>query len=364
LLITGTAIPSIVGVALLKGLNGKPNVRSSHTNETPLLGGVAVFAGLILSTVIIAGVGFVHELKYIIAGLIILFFIGVKDDILVIDPKKKLVAQIFASLIVIVLGDIRISTFHGMFGVDMLPYLLSIAFTLFVFIILINGFNLIDGIDGLASGIGIITSIAFGAWFWMAGYISYVVFCFSLAGSLIAFFRFNVFSKENKIFLGDTGALIIGLSMAVVTVRFLQYEGTTPGNHIVPATPAVAIGIMIVPLSDTLRVFLIRILKGYSPFKADRSHVHHRLLDLGMSHLQATLTIISVNLLFIGMVILLQDMNTELLLAIVGLLAIVVSSIPVFLLKRKARAMPIKYSIPTIVFQPEHMETQAEKKIL
>src|SRR5450759_4538014 len=117
-MITWNAIPSIVAVAKAKGLNGVPNGRSSHKNSTPLLGGVAVFAGLILSTVIIAGVGFICELMYIFAGFIILFFIGVKDDILIIDPKKKLIGEVLASLVIIILGDIRISNFHGFEGIN------------------------------------------------------------------------------------------------------------------------------------------------------------------------------------------------------------------------------------------------------
>ena len=335
--ITWSAIPSIVKVARLKGFYGYSNGRSSHTDSTPLLGGVAVFAGLILSTVVIAGIGFVHELKYIIAGMIILFFVGVKDDILIVDPKKKLTAQVMASLIIIVLGDIRIGNFHGVAGINEIPYVAGVFFTLFVFVLLINGFNLIDGIDGLAAGVGIITSITFGIWFWMAGHIPYVVLCVSLAGSMIAFFRFNVFSKGNKIFLGDTGSLIIGLTMAVVVVRFLQFELLTSEKFNVPATPAVAIGILIVPLFDTLKVFTIRISKGISPFRADRRHLHHRLLDLGMSHLKTTMIILSVNILFIVMVLLLQDIRSIPLLSLELVLAIVLSYIPVYLLNRKTK---------------------------
>jgi len=336
-LITFTSIPSIVSVAKAKGLNDKPNGRSSHNNGIPLFGGVAVFAGFILSTVIIAGVGFVHELKYIIAGLIILFFIGVKDDILVIDPKKKLVGEVLASLIIIILGDIRIDNFHGFVGIFQVSYVISIIFTLFVFIVIINGFNLIDGIDGLSSGVGIITSVTFGIWFWISGHVPYVVFSFSLAGALIAFFYFNVFSKNNKIFLGDTGALIIGMAMAIIVVRFLQFEVAATGLANTPATTAVAIGILIIPLYDTIRVFTIRVAKGTSPFKADRLHVHHRLLELGISHIKATSIILGVNILFIVLVLLLQHIGNMTLFFIILGLATLLSYIPVYLVKRTER---------------------------
>jgi UDP-GlcNAc:undecaprenyl-phosphate/decaprenyl-phosphate GlcNAc-1-phosphate transferase len=169
--ITWNAIPTIVRVAHLSGLKGKPNGRSSHKESTPLFGGVAVFAGFILPTIVIAGGGFVSELKFIIAGLIILFFIGLKDDIFIIDPRKKLIGQIAASLIVIILGDIRIENFLGFAGIGSINFVTSILCTLFVFIVIINGFNLIDGIDGLAAGVGIIPFMPFGAWFWLGGYV-------------------------------------------------------------------------------------------------------------------------------------------------------------------------------------------------
>lgn len=338
LVITYTAIPTIVSVAKARGLNGKSTDRSSHHGDVPLLGGVAVFAGLILSTVVIAGVGFVHELKFIIAGLIVMFFIGVKDDILIIDPRKKLVAQIMASLIIIVLGNIRIDTFHGVLGIDHINYFSSVLFTTFLFIVIINGYNLIDGIDGLSAGVGIVTSLAFGIWFWLAGVIPYTVMSFSLAGALAGFFPFNVFGKKNKIFLGDTGSLVVGLTMAIVLVKFLQTESSITGITSLNAAPAVAVGIMIVPLFDTFRVFVLRIAYGKSPFKADRNHVHHRLLDLGKTHLRATGIIILVNLIFIALVYILDGVwGNYSIFALELVLATLLSYIPVYLVNRRKR---------------------------
>ena len=302
-------IPSIVSISRIKGLCDTPNSRTSHTRATPNLGGIAVFAGLIISTVIFAGTNFVFELKYIICGLFIVFFIGIKDDILVIDPMKKLAGQILAAVLIAVFADIRITDFYGLFGIHQLPYILSIVFTVFVFIVIINGFNLIDGIDGLASGIGILTSSVFGIWFWMTGNIAYGVFSFSFAGALSAFFYFNVFGKEKKIFLGDTGSLVTGLVLGVLTCRFLQLELIADGATVIQSAPAVAFGILIVPLFDTLRVFTLRISQGKSPFIADHQHTHHRLLQLGCTHLQATLILISANLFFIVLSFLLQGIG-------------------------------------------------------
>jgi UDP-N-acetylmuramyl pentapeptide phosphotransferase/UDP-N-acetylglucosamine-1-phosphate transferase len=339
LAITWRSIPTIIDVARLKGLNERPNCRSSHKENTPLLGGMGVFAGFILSTIIIDGGGFASgELKYFTGGLIILFFIGLKDDILVIDPRKKLAGQIMAALVVILLGDIRIQNFHGFGGIGEISYIASVAFTLFVFVVITNGFNLIDGIDGLASGIATITSIAFGAWFWFAGYLQYAVLCSAFAGSLIAFFRFNVFGKKNKIFLGDTGSLIIGFTMSVLVVRFLQYETNATGRAVINSTPVVAIGILIVPLFDTLRVFIIRVASGHSPFKADKLHIHHLLLNLGYSHLKATMILMTANVFFIVLVLLLRNSGNGILLSAIIILATSLSLLPKIVKRKSVKA--------------------------
>ncbi len=158
----------------------------------------------------------------------------------------------------------------------------------------------------------------------------------------IAFFRFNVFSKENKIFLGDTGSLIIGLTMAVVSIRFLQFELSATGVANVPAAPVVAMGILIIPLFDTLRVFTIRIINGRSPFRGDRNHMHHCLLNLGYSHLKATLIILTINILIIVLVLLLQDLGHITLLLIEFVLAIVfLSIIPVYLVRRSNKSLVV-----------------------
>jgi UDP-GlcNAc:undecaprenyl-phosphate/decaprenyl-phosphate GlcNAc-1-phosphate transferase len=308
-LITYYAIPSIVTVSMAKGLYAKPNGRTSHLHSIPNLGGVAIFSGYIVSTLIIGGPYFNFELGYIIAGLIIIFMVGVKDDILILDPRKKLMAQALAATLIAVLADIRINNFHGLFGLMEIPYLPSILVTLFVFIVIINGFNLIDGIDGLASGIGILTSSVFGLWFLSIGNKAYSIMSFAFTGSLIAFFYYNVFNSKNKIFLGDTGSLIIGLVMSVLAIRFLQFDLLVRDTLFIQSAPAVAVGVLVIPLFDTLRVFVLRMSQGKSPFVGDRQHLHHRLLQLGMTHLQATLTLAAVNVAFVIMCYLLQDIG-------------------------------------------------------
>jgi UDP-GlcNAc:undecaprenyl-phosphate GlcNAc-1-phosphate transferase len=297
--LTWVTVPSIVNISRLKNLTNTPNGRTSHFEATPTLGGIAVFIALLLSTVIFAGTYFKFELKYIIAGLIIVFFVGIKDDILVIDPYKKLAGQIFAVILIAVFAGIRITNLYGLFHIGQLPYLVSILLTVFVFIVIINGFNLIDGIDGLASGIGILTSTVFGIWFWINGHMACTILSFSFVGTLAAFFWFNVFSKRNKIFLGDTGSMVIGFVLGVLACRFLQLELAVQGTAKIESAPTVVCGILVIPLFDSLRVFILRVKQGKYPFRADRQHIHHRLLQLGCTHIQATFILIGVNILFI-----------------------------------------------------------------
>jgi UDP-GlcNAc:undecaprenyl-phosphate GlcNAc-1-phosphate transferase len=347
--ITWFTIPSIVIISRLKGLCITSNGRTSHTNATPTFGGIAVFAGLVISTVILTGPDFKFELKYIISGLIIVLFIGIKDDILIIDPLKKMTGQVLAAVLIIVFADIRITNLYGFFNIAQIPYSVSILLTIFVFLVIINGFNLIDGIDGLSSGIGILTSSFFGTWFWMTGNIAYAVFSFAFAGSLSAFFYFNVFGKENKLFLGDTGSLVTGLVMGVLACRFMQLELIADGAAYIQSAPAVVFGILIVPLFDTLRVFIMRISQSKSPFIADRQHIHHHLLQLGYTHLQATLILIFVNLFFIGLSFLLQGIGIFWLICTILVLASLMSYIlMIFAKERTKEAIDTEYFVVKI----------------
>ena len=318
--VTSITIPSIVNISRLKNLCYVPNGRTSHKGSIPTLGGIAVFIGFVLSVVIISGTHPIAELAYIIAGLVIVFFIGIKDDILVIAPVKKLIGQISAVAVIALLADIRITNLYGIFHISELPYIASILLTIFVFIVVINGFNLIDGIDGLASGIGILSASVFGIWFWMYGNMAYAFLSFSFIGALTAFFFFNVNGRKNKLFLGDTGSLITGFVVAVLACKFLQNEMAAPGYLKVPASPAVVFGILIIPLFDSLRVFILRTLKGQSPFKADKQHMHHLLLQLGHTHLQATFILVFTNVVFIVLSYMLRDSGIiNLMLIILGL---------------------------------------------
>lgn len=358
--ITFAGIPSIVAISRAKRLYDLPNSRDSHFVPTPLLGGVAVYAGIISGTVLCHGHFLGCELNYIALGTTLLLFIGLKDDLLGIAPMKKMVVQIMSSLIIICLGDIRVTGFYGFMGIENLPYLVSILFSLFVFTLIINAINLIDGIDGLASAVSIVISMTLGFWFLKAELLTYSVLSFTLAGSLAAFLRFNVFSKSNKIFLGDTGSLVTGIIIAVISVRFLQSNVNVTGPAHIQSAPAVIFGILIFPLFDTLRVFLLRVSQGKSPFSADHQHIHHRLLNSGYTHLQATFTIVVFNILVIVASLILQNRGNILLIILQMILAVVFLRFTSFKIRKKAT---IAKMIPHILKIVENQEYKQNKKV-
>jgi len=194
-------------------------------------------------------------------------------------------------------------------GIHEISYPVSFLLSGFVMIVFINAFNLIDGIDGLASGISIIAAGVLGVWFYLAGHIEYTILAFSLIGALSGFFYFNVYGKKNKIFMGDTGSLILGTIMSVLVIQFNELNIIQTRPFAIASAPAVSFGILIYPLFDTIRVFAIRIYQGRSPFSPDKNHIHHRLLALGMSHKQATFTLLAVSALYVVPVFLLQGLG-------------------------------------------------------
>ena len=300
-LTTHSTVPAVIRVAREKHLLEEPNGRSSHAQKTPCLGGIAIFASLAIVFLLVAHLypATAGKSHLILPSLIILFFIGLKDDILVIDPYKKLVAQLIAAGLLIACANVRIGSLFGLFGVYELPYLVSFALTVFIFVVVINSYNLIDGIDGLAGSLGIISALAFGAYFYTIGLAWATVLCATLIGSLLSFLSFN-FSARNKVFMGDSGSLIVGFVLAILAITFIQANETTNPFPITNA-PTVAVILLAVPLFDALRVFSQRLIAGRAPFRADRNHVHHFMIDRGLNHAQATLLLSGLNGLLIAM---------------------------------------------------------------
>jgi UDP-GlcNAc:undecaprenyl-phosphate/decaprenyl-phosphate GlcNAc-1-phosphate transferase len=288
-----TSIPVIINIANLLGITKPTNFRSSHTYATPEFGGIAIYAALLISHYlwphsIDAQQSYLNNL--LIVSITILFFLGLKDDILVLDPTKKLLIQILAASIPIIMGGLRINSLYGIAGIYAIPAWISVLLTIFIFVVIVNAVNLIDGVDGLAGGIGVIVSLTFGSWFLLNQQYSTGCLAYSLAGALLGYLRFN-FSKTSKIFMGDTGSLLVGFLLAYFAVTFITLNAKILGSpQEVFHAPVLAMAVLVVPIYDTLRVFLVRILNGHSPFKADRNHFHHILTDNKFTHLQTSLT--------------------------------------------------------------------------
>jgi UDP-GlcNAc:undecaprenyl-phosphate/decaprenyl-phosphate GlcNAc-1-phosphate transferase len=314
-LITFFAIPVIIQVAKDKKLFDEPDERKVHKNVIPTLGGLGIFAGFIIALLMGVPSAISSELQYIVAATTVIFFLGIKDDILVLSASKKLIGQLIAAGIIIKFAGIQITNMHGFLGIYEIPHIASIVISIFTIIVITNSFNLIDGVDGLAGSLGLLTTLVFGAYFYYAGQLVYAVMAFALAGSIIGFLIYN-FSPA-KIFMGDTGSLLLGLVNSILVIKFINIAGNPASNFPIEAAPAIGFSILMIPLFDTLRVFGLRIIDRRSPFSPDRTHVHHFLLDLGLSHRKVTITCVLVNITFISMAFFLRSLGTT---TVIGIL--------------------------------------------
>jgi UDP-N-acetylmuramyl pentapeptide phosphotransferase/UDP-N-acetylglucosamine-1-phosphate transferase len=324
--ITFLAIPAIINVAEMKKLFDMPDERKIHHSPITPLGGLGIFAGFAFGCLLTLHFNQYADLQYFMAAALVIFFLGLKDDILIISPVKKFIGQVLAAFIIIYYGGIQIHSMHGFLGVYQLPEMFSLLLTYFAVIVVINSFNLIDGVDGLAGSLGLVSTVVFGIYFLYVNMLPYAVIAFALAGSLLAFLIFNF--QPAKIFMGDTGSLLVGTINAILVIKFINIANTEDVSFPILASPAVGFTILMIPLLDTLRVFGIRILHRRSPFSPDRNHIHHLLLDRGFSHRAITLILTSINLVMIVLVFLGRSLNCTLLLfAVFGIFFGIISAI-------------------------------------
>ena len=297
-IITFLAIPIVLQIAEEKKLFDVPDERKIHKVPVPSLGGVGIFGGFLLASLLSISAFKNPEFQYFFAASIVIFFIGLKDDLIVLSASKKFIGQVIAASILIHLGGIRITSMYGLFGFSEVSEGFSIALSYLTIIVVINSFNLIDGVDGLAGTLGLLTTLLFGAYFFAINMPAYSLLAFAMTGSLLAFLIFN--HHPAKIFMGDSGSLMIGLVNAILVIKFITVADSPAITIPVESSVVVGIAILIVPLTDTLRVFSIRIFKGSSPFTPDRNHVHHLLLERGFKHPRITFFCTVLNLLFIA----------------------------------------------------------------
>ena len=330
------SIPSIVRLSRAKHLHKSANGRDSHDGAVPTLGGIAIFSAIGISCLVFLHPGTLSLLQYFMVGVIIIFIMGVKDDLTVLTAQQKFTGELIAFDLLIFFGNIRITDLHGFLGIHQISMTPSLLLTLLVGFGIINSINLIDGIDGLAAGICSIVTITFGAWFFFIRQHEMLTICAAVLGSLIAFSYYNVFSRNNKIFMGDTGSLVLGFILTFFVINFL--ESAIPGKSSIniQAAPAIALGILSIPVFDTLRVFWIRILRRQSPFHADRLHLHHVLIQSGLSHKKATLILMIMNTFLILVAFMLQMVTANIIYIVLALFLLCVLMTEIFQhLKRK-----------------------------
>ena len=298
-------MPLVIRIAKAKGFVVRPNKRMSHTGDVPNIGGLNICFSFMLSYLLFE-FNQMDQNQFFLIGLFAIMAVGFIDDVLVLTPLAKLIGETLAGIALIGFADLRITHLHGLFGIEQIGIVPSYLISLFILIAIINAVNLIDGIDGLASGLGILYCLFFAIYFGLAGDTSWSILGICMIGSLAVFFIYNVFGKRGKIFMGDSGSLLLGYLLTAFVFHFCEVNayGAVPAWMHMSAAPSVAICVLTIPLFDTIRVSITRIKKHRSPFQPDKNHIHHLLLNTGLNHLQTTCVLLSVSLLFIGLAIL------------------------------------------------------------
>ena len=283
--VTAFAVAMLMMPFLIKLVNqfklfDVPDLRKEHTQPIPTMGGIAVCLAMAISCLL--WFDFSRDLFIIsfFTSIGVLFILGILDDRHNISVRNKFVIQLAAALLIAFSG-MRIYHFNGIFGIDEIPVVLQYLLTVIVIAGITNAFNLIDGIDGLAGGLGFMSLIVLGVFLILSGDPVTAVAAFALAGGLLGFLYYNF--NPARIFMGDTGSLVLGFVVAVLSIRLLQLNIQVP-EPFIPHAPVFVTGIVLIPVFDTIRVFSLRMWKGHSPFAPDKSHIHHLLTINGWSH--------------------------------------------------------------------------------
>jgi len=276
------SIPTVIHTSVKYDLFDKNDLhRKIHKRNISRLAGIAIVASFAITTLLFTALVKSEEVGFLITSCIILAGLGMKDDVYGTSTGTKFIIQLLVACILVFPGGFRLTSLYGVFGIGDMPMFWSGIFSVVLIIFLNNAFNFIDGIDGLAGTTGVIANLIFGVFFAMMHQVAYAFIAFSLTGAIAGFLRYNWYPA--RIFMGDTGALITGLVTASLAVKFIElnkfYAGASP---FVYSAPAIAVSILIIPVFDSLRIFTVRVLKGNSPLKGDRNHVHHRMERLGL----------------------------------------------------------------------------------
>jgi len=292
LILTYLMIPKIIWVVSEKKLIDHPENRSSHAVSTPTMAGVAFFLTLMICQYFLHFWDSDDIGPNLVAGISVIFAIALKDDLVLATPRAKLIGEIVAISFILVHPSFSLNSLSGFMGVESIPLGLNYLFSGLIILTIINAYNLIDGVDGLAASVGVIVFLIYALIFYYLKLYFYTLLCVSLIGILIAFLRYNL-SHHRKIFMGDTGSLIIGFCIGFLSLKFLNVgsEDLMQLSFLAENKLIILAAILFVPLFDMFRVMGIRILNKKSPFFPDRNHIHHILLDKGFSHYKVTIVL-------------------------------------------------------------------------
>lgn len=312
-LLSGLILPKIILIAFRRKLFDQIDERKIHRGVVPRLGGISFFPSMMFALCMVLGFDMrfgrvditpfmepaLMPLMFVICALLLMYLVGIADDLVGVRYRAKFLFQIMSGLLILISG-LGMYNLYGFLWINELPTALVWILTILVIVYIVNAFNLIDGIDGLASGLGVICLLFYTLVFYGAGLYIWLMLAGVTLGTLIPFFIFNVFGKaekHSKIFMGDTGSLTIGLTIAVLFISVISIE-PEPFTH-GPNMLIIAVAPIIIPCLDVVRVFLHRVRRGRSPFLPDKCHIHHKLLALGIGQKKALIIILLVDVAFV-----------------------------------------------------------------
>ena len=343
-IITLVTIPLIVYFATKKRLLSRPNNRSSHSTPITALGGIAIYLGFIIPNLFLHHVDtFQFTLIFICSTII--FGLGLIDDIIDIRAYKKLIIIIVFSIVISSIDQLTISNLHGLFNIYYIPKYIGIPLTTLVVIVIINSINLVDGIDGLASSLSIINLSYYSYIFYLAGKIHYLNSNLIIIASLLAFLSYNLYGKRFKIFMGDSGSLLIGLLLSISILHFINLEGEIIENSCSIYVSTI-FALLVVPLYDIMHVCIRRMTLGLKIFIPDKRHIHHTFLKLGFTHKHTSVILVNYTLVFFLISeILNRHTRCWIAMVIILILAKIAWGIPEHILKKNLRKYAIKEAI-------------------
>jgi UDP-N-acetylmuramyl pentapeptide phosphotransferase/UDP-N-acetylglucosamine-1-phosphate transferase len=324
--ITFLFLPVLIKLLTQWRVYDSPGKHKIHMQFTPSMGGICILLGAAFAQIIGMPLAEWGNFKYFYICIALMFITGLRDDILTLNPRQKLIGQLLPVIILVVFGDTVLWSFYGIGGSAItFPELAGWTISIFTIVILTNAYNLIDGLDGLAGTVGLISLLCFGTWFYLMSEPRLTLISFSFAGAVAAFLYYNW--EPSRIFMGDTGALVLGVLLSFLTIQFINANFALPAGHPFKFSASIgtALMIMIIPVFDTLRVIVLRLRKFQSPFKADKNHLHHQFLKMGFSHSKSVIIIAAIHLFFVVLAVVLKNSTDSLILPLVILACLVIN---------------------------------------